>query len=313
MVRCLRGYVMALLIAAPAAAMAGPPSARAAGEDEFFRGRELAELGECEQALRLFQTSQQLAPNPVKLLNIATCEEQMGQLASALRDYRAVATEFAAGDKRRQIAEERISAITDKLPSLRITLAPGAPRDTEINLDDLAVDTLTLGAPTPIVPGEHVVTVTASGLSVRRYTIRIDVGKSVEIAVAPGAPMEFPALPPDEPVSTPDRGLRTAGFAVGGIGLLGLGVGAVTGILTLVRHAEWSRDCTPRSCGAAALAEAGQGKALGVTSTAAFSVGLVGLGVGAVVLWQGSQRKPTLMTRVALLPAGTGAALHVQF
>jgi hypothetical protein len=96
-------------------------------------------------------------------------------------------------------------------------------------------------------------------------------------------------LPP--PPGSTDRapgngsGLKVAALVTGGAGVVGLGVGAVFGAMSLSKHNEAAQECPGRTCpsmtGSKAWSDA---VSLGNVSTVAFVAGGAVLAAG-VVLW----------------------------
>src|SRR5262245_7736716 len=86
---CLVGAAVLLLGAAPARAQA--PSAAGQAKELFQQGREAVQVGDHAKALVLFRKSQALYPIPGTLLNMAICEEKVGEIASAWQHYHEVA------------------------------------------------------------------------------------------------------------------------------------------------------------------------------------------------------------------------------
>jgi hypothetical protein len=75
--------------------------------------------------------------------------------------------------------------------------------------------------------------------------------------------------------------LAIAGFVVGGVGL---GVGAITGLVALSDKSDLDGKCTDKICGRADHDALDRAKAMGNVSTAMFIVGGVGVGVGLYAL-----------------------------
>src|SRR4051812_8453221 len=92
-------FVLGLSTATPASALSQPADARATAEDQFRRGRELMNKGDCKRALELFRASQSAEPGRGKLANIALCEEKLGLLVPALRHFQEVLPQLT-GDER---------------------------------------------------------------------------------------------------------------------------------------------------------------------------------------------------------------------
>src|SRR5580692_11189003 len=66
----------------------------------FRKGREAAEKGDWATACPKFAESQRLDPAPGTLLNLADCEEHLGQLASAYEHFKTAVETMAPSDDR---------------------------------------------------------------------------------------------------------------------------------------------------------------------------------------------------------------------
>jgi hypothetical protein len=103
-------------------------------------------------------------------------------------------------------------------------------------------------------------------------------------------------------------GTRTLGFIVGGLGVAGIAVGAVTGVMTLGKKGVVDDHCNADGgCDQEGLDAASSGRTLSTVSTVAFAagVGLTALGVFLIV----SSDSGTGETAVGLAAVPNGASL----
>ncbi len=294
-----------------------------AAQEQFKQGRDAFKANDFQRALTLFRKSQELYPATGTLLNLAVCEARLGQLASALRHLNEVIPQLGSGDQRLSLAKKELAELEPRVPRLRIQLAPDAPPDTTVTLDGAAVE---LGGSTLTDPGQHAVEVSAPGHAQRRYDVSLAEGTSASLNVEPGvviAPVAK-APPPDR---TPERGAggkRIAGFVIGGVGVAGLGVGAVTGILALGKKSEVEGECPiADQCTPAGVELAASGKTLSIVSTVAFGVGVAGVGAGLyLVLTSGDDApasaasgapRPITAVGAVALPGGGGLTVRGTF
>jgi hypothetical protein len=212
---------LSLLLAAPAAASAEPAGIHSMADDYFRLAREAFTEKDYKHALELFRTSHGLEPGRGKLINIALCEDQVGQLVSALKHFREVAPEFPTEDERGSLARVHIAQLELRIPRLRIGLAAWAPVGTKVALDGDAIAPSALGTDIPVDAGEHVLTVSAPGLPERRYDVMLEEGKRAVLT------LETFAGPAH--VATGDDARRPIGpgIALGAAAVAGLGAGAV--------------------------------------------------------------------------------------
>jgi tetratricopeptide (TPR) repeat protein len=104
---------------------------------------------------------------------------------------------------------------------------------------------------------------------------------ALQVKAAP--PREAVATPPPSP-PPPAAGSRLPGFITLGVGAVGLGIGAITGALSLSRVSDLQARCGGYHCRPADESDAQRAKTLGNVSTAAFVVGGVAAAAGALLL-----------------------------
>lgn len=304
------------------AALAQTADLHATAEEQFKQGRELMNQGDCRKALALFQTSHAAEPGRGKLLNMAICEEQLGMLAPALRHFQELLPQLPANDERLSIARQHIQKLDKKVARVKVALAPWAAKEARVTLDDVALDASKLDADVPVDPGKHVVSVAQQGRSTRRYEVTVEPAGRASIVVEPGdsiAPAGVVAPPPPNDPSNandPLNGKQIGGIAALSAGALGLGIGAVTGALALVKHQHAEELCPSHTgCSAEVLSDARAGKALSIASTVTLVAGALGAGTGAILLIMGRRSKAS--ARAVVIPAplhgGGWISVHGSF
>jgi hypothetical protein len=315
---------------------------------KFLQGRAALNRGEYATALVFLRTSQELYPSPGTLLNLALCEERLGMLGSAIGHFQEVMRLLPQGDERQSIAKHGATMLEQRVPRLRIELAKGAPEGTTVARGGAPVQASDFGKDLPVDPGKHVVVATAPGRPDRSYEVALVEGargvlsvepgpapeppKAVVIEPAPAKKVEAaranPRAPPsgegrasggDDPrVAEPDDATssrRTAAFIVGGVGIVGIGVGAITGALAFTKKSDVDELC-PRedTCILEGVEAEQSGKRLATASTIAFAVGIAGVGVGAVLLiTSGSSSKRATAIGPIALPGGAGVGARGRF
>jgi hypothetical protein len=293
---------------APSVALAQSPDAHARAEQQFRQARKAMDAKEFRQALSLLHASQDLEARPSTLLNIAVCEEELGMLATAMRHFEDVMIQLKEGDARLPVAKEHIVKLGPRLPHVRIEMPPGAPEGTVILLDGAPVAAAALGSEIPVDPGKHEVIFDAPGSPERRYEVVAEEAKRVVVAVEPWPDTGAPPPPPLAEMPQPRNNRRLAGYVVGGVGLAGLGAGAVIGILTVLQHDELERKCPSHTgCPPEVIRGASEGQSLSLVSTVALAAGAVGLGVGTYLVLSSGPAKKTAATATVgatVLPGG---------
>jgi hypothetical protein len=155
---------ISVLVACGARAADVPPQAQLSAARDLFH-----EAEKDEDALRWGDALEKLARvarvklTPGVLYHTAFCEENLGHLLAAMRDYKAAASQARtenAGDVLR-LVDKRIVDSTERLPHLVVVVDPGAP-DAVVRLDGEAIPP---GEPVVADPGPHTVAAEAPGRS----------------------------------------------------------------------------------------------------------------------------------------------------
>lgn len=276
----------------------------AQADEQFRRGREAQNRGDCQKALEYFRESHALKPGRGTLLNMGLCEKKLGQLAKALQHLEEVLPQLPAGDDRRGIVRENLADIKPRVPWLRIVFSVNAPAGTVVTYDDAELEPTMIGTDIPVDPGKHVVVVEATGFPNRRYEVMMEEGQRQTLRVEPGGVASGASANSDDGAR---KNKLMIGFVVGGVGLAGIVTGAVTGGVALQNHAETEKMCpTHRGCSADVGRLAEQGQTLSTVSTVAFAVGIVGLGVGVPLVLlnrKSSKEKPPAVSLHVMLQA----------
>lgn len=236
------GVFAGTLFALPASAGDGV----AVAESLFQQGRELMQSGRVEQACEKFAESQRLDPGLGTLLNLASCNEALGKLATAWGQYRQALAEAAQSHalERRRFAKQRVDALEPRLPRLVVEVPKTArAQQLQITLDGVVLGDAAWGVPTPVDPGARIIQVSAPGR--RTWTRRL------ELREGQRAHAKVPALElaPPPPRNT-DSGAAGAGaesllaWSALGLGGASLGIGAFFGIRGLQRNGQ-SQDLCP--------------------------------------------------------------------
>lgn len=175
----------------------GPPTAAELSQarEQFALGRKLEDEGLFSEALGIFQRVGEVKMTPQVRFHIALCLESTGRLVEALETFRLAATEAGtAAPNVVKEANEHLSSLEKRIPTLTLVLTSGAPDD-ELTLDGKPVATQTS---VPVDPGLHTVAVLHAGKIVREQTITLEESKGLRMELSPPAPE-----PPKEPEKPP--------------------------------------------------------------------------------------------------------------
>jgi len=248
----------ALTFAAPRSALAQSATEVALAETLYRQGRALAAAGKFVEACPKFAESYRLDPGTGTLLNLASCHESLGKVATAWLEYNEALVQSRRDRMQRRIdyAEEHIAALTPKLSRLTITLASDADRPRlELRIDGVLVGVEALGAATPLDPGTHTIAVKATDKKPWSSSVEIGAVADQQTLVIP-ALEALPATPPPLPVAVApvavnpseapphdtarQRPIPTSVYVAGGV-TLGLAVAAgVTGGVYLHKQSTYN-------------------------------------------------------------------------
>jgi hypothetical protein len=268
-------------------------------ETAFRDAQRLKSAGKIPEACARFAESQRLDPQTGTLLNLAICHESEGKTATAWGEYgEVVAQAEAAGQKDRlSFTRERVTAIEKKLSYAALDAPPNGGLS-EVKLDGKVIGQALWTTPLPLDPGEHKYDLQATGKKPRALAITVPPGPgTMHVSVPPfedvDRPAEAPAtatpVHPSEASKTSEWALepstlRTVGFVVAGVGLVGLGVGSYFGVRAMSLKGDVDDHC--RGAGCDDLGFAAQRDAHGASdaATVLMTTGAIALAAGAVLV-----------------------------
>ena len=323
--RGVRSALAFSLLASSAIAQTAQDEAAAAAQ--FERGLSEMKAGRYDIGCPALAESYHLDSRPGTLFTLAECEAKWGLVASAVAHYDDYLSRFhkMTPDQRRnqrgreKIAENQVRALRGDVPTLEINLPKDAPPSLKVTRDGVALGRASIGVALPIDPGEHVIVVTAEGGATREQKVTVLRGdqKAVSLelpAVAPATrdpPQQQPQPTIAQTVEPPPKEEPKASSHVGwsltvlALGVGGLGVGAITGALTIGKKADIDKHCVNLVCDSQGKGAADESKTLGIVSTVTFIVGAVAV-AGSVVLFATEPKKDKPQAALFMSPTGGG-------
>jgi hypothetical protein len=237
----LTPVALALVLLSPARATAQD---KQTAEALFEEGQRLFDAKDYPRACEKFAASQRMDPAVGTLLNLGRCYEAGGRIASAAQAFAdAAAQAHRENDtKREKFAAQKESELKAQVPRLTITVAGASVPGLVVERDGKALDPAVFGVAIPLDPGAHTIKATAPKKEPFATTVTLRASEALHILeipalkdaapVAPPPPERKPALetPPPAP---PGPGLgtqRTIAIALGGAGVVALGIGAYFGL-----------------------------------------------------------------------------------
>ncbi len=246
-------------------------------------------------ACEKFRKSQDLEPAVGTLLNIAICEEKLGQLVESLRHFREVLGKLPASDDRRPIAKQNADELEARVPRLSVRLDKSVPAGARVLRDSSPLSPEQLSQPLRLDPGTYHFHVEATGHQPARLKVVLVEKQRRELTLTPGPKLE-PATTtaasstPKQPVPTPAKpvaaepahsDLDPLAYGAIGVGIAGLVTAASTGLLALGQSQIVDDECNAdKQCSQRGLEAGARGRTLSVISLVSLAVGVVGVGAG---------------------------------
>ena len=264
----------------------------AAAEALFLEAKRLATEGRFAEACPKFAESNRLNCGAGTLIHLGDCYEKNHQTASAWATYRDAAS-AAQGLGRadwEKLASTRAAALEPKLARLTVRVVEPAEK-IEVTRDGAHTSPASWGVSIPVDVGTHTVQATAPGRKPFRTSVVIGRDGDRDEVVVPKLQVQ-PAGTATAPAGgarraeTSGNSQRTVGFVVGGIGVAGLAVGAVTGLIAMGKNNDSKQACpNDGACGSSDAVDAADGaRQFGTVSTIAFVAGGVGAALGIVLV-----------------------------
>jgi hypothetical protein len=306
-----------VLFVEPARAQGRAPVADAREQERaalYKAGLALAQAGRWDQALAKFQEVVAIRSAAPALVALATAQEKLGKFASAKRSWvSARADAQAAGDEglvRR--AEAGLQEVEGRLARISIRL-PGDAPGAQATIDGTPVQTPAQSI--EVDPGEHLVTVAATGKQPFSQRLRVTEGQASELIA------ELKSTSPSDPAPTAtatapsrdDRAESPAKVPPTGALLLGGVAAAVTVIGVIVRvdgasaYDSAREGCNDAHCPSEDLAHRGNAaRDRMLAGTLLAGAGLAGIaGAG---LWWAFDRAPSTTRSPGALSIRAGAS-----
>jgi hypothetical protein len=251
------GLGVLIALAATHEARAQSDAARQAIASQLFdEAQALTASGNIAEACPKYAESQRVDPQLGTLLYLAECYEKLGKTASAWATFKDAADLAAQRkDTREAPARARVSILEAKLPRLTLVVGADTPAGTEIRRDGEVVGRAVWGSAMPLDPGRHVIAAKAPGF--KEWSTLVDVpsgvsGSQVSVTIPPlekdvvttsaalpaplsaavsaGPGAQRRAVEPGAPKDKGDGTRRIVGYAVSGLGAVGLGLGVILGL-----------------------------------------------------------------------------------
>lgn len=309
---CLRGSLLVLPVLGvalcPRSAQAQDKKELSKARAQFQRAIELEQAGNYTTALETFRDVGQVRMTPQVRFHIATCEEKLGRLVTALGGYQlAFADADGVGEDFKKEVDTAVTRLQASIPKLVILRSTGAEA-AEIQLDGVALGASSVGVPVPLDPGPHTVSAKAPGSLPFSQTVTIaeNEEKSVNLALTPEPPPEDTrSLNLGNGAALDKTNPRLIPYVIGGVGVASL-IGS--GVLFGLRQSTLSdlkSKCGPggTACPSSAAGEYSNLKLYNVTAQITLGVGVVAVGTAVTMLVLQKRHAAPATTGMTLLPS----------
>ncbi|MFO0739369.1 MAG: hypothetical protein U0270_25960 [Labilithrix sp.] len=290
----------AALFTLPAIATAQPaqPGTPSLSDRETARnlmddGDKKRDSGDLKGALASYEKADALMKVPTTGIEVAKAQIALGLFLEARETLNRVSkstpkpgepTPFTAARKQ---AETLNAELAPRIPSVVVVPAntePGQPATISVDGEEIPPAVATV--PRKINPGPHVAVVKSGSLEKKvEFTVAEKENKTLNVDLKDQPKPPPPPPPPEKPKPS---GMSTGKLLMfGGFGLaaVGIGVGSVTGIMSISKTSEIKdKHCKDDKCTPDQASEIDSAKTLGNVSTIAFIAGGVGAGIGVVGL-----------------------------
>jgi hypothetical protein len=291
----------------------------ARARERFKEGAASQAAGDFARALEAYKDVALVKSSAQVRFNIATCEEKLGDYVRAVGSYRLAAME-ATRSNAKELADAVQKALADlepRIPMLLVKRGDGAAV-AEVTLDGRPLANPSIGVEFQVNPGPHTVGATAPDRQPFKSEVTVAdrdhqvvelvlKARPAPVVAAVVTPVEPPPEPPPPPPST--RPMRTAGFVVGGVGVVGLVISGAFFGLRQSAISTLNNECGANmmSCPASALSTKNGGATDATVSTATLFVGLAALATGTTLLVLSTRSKSAKPAAgLVLLPGGGG-------
>jgi hypothetical protein len=317
-------YALALLSALAIAAPALPAAAqvnKSQGDERarFKAAQQLYDKGDFTGALEAFRAI--ASPNARLyagrcLRELKKLPEAYEELTVAIREANArAATEPRYAETRDAASTER-AALVPKL-GLVVIAVTDRPAGLVVKISGQPVSPDHLGESVAVAPGAVIVDASAPGRESFRKELAIGAGASellaVSLPIASARPVsdEVPRPRPDSP-ARPIGGVRTAGFVVAGLGVLGWGTFAVAGLMANSKYRSVYAACGGVRCADPAQAsEISAGRTLDTAANLGLATGIAGVAGGTVMILLGGPSDKQVIVNAS--PTGVWVGLRRSF
>ncbi len=305
----------ALVLLTPRLAWSDPPATPPsedqveAGRDLYRQAKDLQRDGKTKEALERSLEAYRVAPTPVTAVLVALLLQGAGRLVEARETARGVGgmplspRETDKGREARQQAAVIAASLDARIPKVAVA---GLPSGAEVLLDGKPMGATDSAAWRGVDPGTHALLVRLAGKTCTSVHLTLGEGEERTIdlhdvaASCPTDPTPMPTLAPapaparspapePAPAPTPDaddgHAWRIGGVAVGGLGLVAIGIGTVVAITAKHDYDAVAAECPTAGCNEGGFNARNDARSRGDIATGVIVGGAAAVVGGALMWW----------------------------
>ena len=246
------------------------------------KARAAARAARHTEAAEMFRKADELDPTSARKLELSKSLVADGKLVEASQILNNLLNDPALGPRdkwAKDAAKKQLAQFESRIPWLQVhVVGPAGPVKARVEVDGKEVEPDTEA---PVDPGKHAIGVDAEGFESADRNVTLAEGEHKQVTIT----LEPVAKPPP-PKPKESGGTKIPAIAAFGVGAVGLGVGAVFGILAFDETAKAKQFCDGNTCPARKEVVDARNLAIanGNVSTVGFVVGGVGIAAGIVLL-----------------------------
>jgi hypothetical protein len=286
-------------VAAASSARADEAADTAAARLLANDGLDLAEAGNCQQAIEKLRRAEELHHAPTTATRLGECEIAVGRVvAGTERLQRLLREPVGAGAPAPFLdalarARSALERSLPHVPTMRIDVRAPPGTKLQVTVDGEPLPDALIGNERPTDPGHHTIEATATGFLPARRHLNLGDGETARVALD-----LIPAPTPTDPTppnarAEPRQGVRSHSSSTSSAGAvvaltisgIGLVAGIIGGTTVAVDSNDLSKSCNAnKECPADKQSELTAAKTWATVSTVGFATAGVGLATGLLLL-----------------------------
>lgn len=287
--RCARWVLpLALVLGMAGSAGAATPQERREAAVLTNKARVAARAKRFDEAADALRQADQLDPTPQRKIELAKALVELGKLVEASGLLNGIVNDASlarSGRWHQNSAKKLLAQVEPRIPWLSVrVVGPASGAHVEVDGSEVQAE-----MESPVDPGRHAIGADADGYESGDMQVTVKEGEHKQVTITLEKIVREPVKPP------PSSGTKVPAIAAFSVGAVGLGVGAVFGILAFDETGKAKQYCDGNKCPARPEVVSARNTAIanGNVSTVGFVVGGVGLAAGVILLLTvGSSSKP---------------------